>query len=89
MGGVPHQRSERLESLLCLLLLAATLAVFQGVTEHEFMSFDDIQYVTENPHVRSGTTLKDLRWSPSGTPPLCMRWGPPCRWDTVADQVRR
>ncbi|MBN1105173.1 MAG: tetratricopeptide repeat protein [Deltaproteobacteria bacterium] len=63
MGDASGKDSQRVERLLCLLLLVVTLAIYQGVTEYEFVNFDDIQYVTDNPHVRSGITLRGLRWA--------------------------
>jgi tetratricopeptide (TPR) repeat protein len=63
MGDAPANHSQRLEQLMCLLLIVVTLGVYQGVAEYEFVNFDDIQYITENPHVRSGITLRGLQWA--------------------------
>jgi tetratricopeptide (TPR) repeat protein len=45
------------------LLVIAVIAVFYQVLGHEFVDFDDITYVVENPHVTSGITLGGLIWA--------------------------
>src|ERR1019366_4365473 len=42
---------------------AATLAVYYPVVHHRFVSFDDPDYVTANPHVKGGLTEGDLAWA--------------------------
>ena len=48
---------------ICLLLLAATLAVYSQVRNYDFVNYDDPQYVGENPHVRAGLTADSLVWA--------------------------
>ena len=48
---------------ICLLLLAATLAVYSQVRHYEFVNYDDPEYVGENPHVRAGLTADSLVWA--------------------------
>ncbi|NTW16972.1 MAG: glycosyltransferase family 39 protein, partial [Syntrophaceae bacterium] len=43
--------------------MITTLAVFWPVKDHEFINFDDTEYVTENVHVRGGITLKGVTWA--------------------------
>ena len=53
---------------ICAALAVATLAVFGPVLHHDFISYDDDVYVTENPHVQDGLTVRighDMR-SPEG-----------------------
>ncbi len=45
------------------LLLIATLVVYAGVIEHEFVGLDDGAYVYENPHVLGGLTPEGVRWA--------------------------
>ena len=47
----------------CLLLIVCTLAVYWQVINHDFLNFDDGQYVTENAEVQSGLTLHGLQWA--------------------------
>lgn len=60
--------------LLCLALAAAVLAVFWQVQGHEFIRYDDYEYVVENPHVRNGLTLQNVVWAFST--PYASNWHP-------------
>ena len=40
-----------------------TLAVFSPTLSHEFLDYDDQQYVTENARVRAGLTGQGLLWA--------------------------
>jgi tetratricopeptide (TPR) repeat protein len=51
------------ERLLGVLLALLTLAVFLPAVRHDFVSFDDDLYVSENPAVLSGLTWANLRWA--------------------------
>ena len=46
--------------LIALLLVLSTLVVYRPVRNHEFIHFDDLTYVTHNPHVRAGLTLRGV-----------------------------
>jgi tetratricopeptide (TPR) repeat protein len=50
--------------LFCIILLVvAVLAVYMQTVNHQFLSFDDEDYVTRNPHVASGITGKNIIWA--------------------------
>jgi hypothetical protein len=49
--------------LLCLLLAAVTLAVYWTVGRYEFVDYDDVVYVVENPRVRAGLTPAGIVWA--------------------------
>jgi tetratricopeptide (TPR) repeat protein len=49
--------------LIALLLAFATLAVYLPVSHHGFLTYDDDEYVTENPVVQDGLTLAGLKWA--------------------------
>ena len=49
--------------LVCLVLVLMTLAAYWQVQNHDFTSFDDNYYVTENDHVRSGLSAENFRWA--------------------------
>lgn len=55
-------------------LLLATAAVYWGVLDQEFLSYDDQTYLLQNPHVNHGLTLESLRWALSAT--LIGNWHP-------------
>ncbi len=49
--------------LICLLLILATAAVYGQIVGHEFVTYDDRGYITENTHIRDGLTLEGIRWA--------------------------
>ncbi len=49
--------------LLSLLLAAVTLAIFWPVGHHDFINFDDPDYVTENEWVKRGLTGAGVHWA--------------------------
>jgi protein O-mannosyl-transferase len=48
---------------LCLLLVAATLAVYNPVNRNAFVNFDDDHYITGNPHVLAGLKWETVKWA--------------------------
>jgi protein O-mannosyl-transferase len=49
--------------LLWLVLITLTFAVYWQVTSHEFVNFDDPDYVTQNHRVQAGLTIKGIIWA--------------------------
>ena len=49
--------------VLCLLLVAATLAVYNPVNRNAFVNFDDDHYITGNPHVLAGLNWGTVKWA--------------------------
>lgn len=45
------------------IIVASVLAVFGQVAGFGFVNFDDTQFITENPVVRSGLSAVSLRWA--------------------------
>ncbi len=43
--------------------MGLVLLVFWPVSGHSFLDYDDDVYVTENPHVRDGLSIANLRWA--------------------------
>jgi Flp pilus assembly protein TadD len=50
---------------VCLAVLVA--AVYWPVAHAAFLNYDDNQYVTANPHVRGGLTVRCVAWAFSGS----------------------
>ena len=48
---------------VCGLLLLAVIAVFGQTARHDFVNFDDDDYVYENRHVRRGLTAEGIAWA--------------------------
>jgi len=52
---------------LCLLLVVATLALYNPVNRHPFVNYDDDRYITENLHVHNGLTWRTITWAFTAT----------------------
>jgi tetratricopeptide (TPR) repeat protein len=55
--------SSKVKKLLLAALATVTLALYLPTVRHDFLAYDDQQYVTENPHVQSGLTVNGLVWA--------------------------
>src|SRR6266850_4159239 len=44
-------------------LTAITVAIYWQVSHHDFINYDDPDYVTENPMVQGGLTWEGLVWA--------------------------
>ncbi|HTZ97186.1 MAG TPA: tetratricopeptide repeat protein [Terriglobales bacterium] len=49
--------------ILGLLLILATLALYNPVVHHPFVNFDDDRYVTDNINVRGGLHWSTIKWA--------------------------
>jgi protein O-mannosyl-transferase len=54
---------EKRTFVLCLILVAVTLIIYNPVAKNGFINYDDPQYITNNPAVPGGLTWKTIRWS--------------------------
>ena len=54
---------EKLRLILCLMLAVITLLIYNPVSRHDFVNYDDDQYVFENAHVRAGLTWGTVAWA--------------------------
>lgn len=52
-----------LTTLVCFALAVAALAVYWPVQQHEFVNFDDFEYIVNNPHVRPGLSAEGVGWA--------------------------
>jgi protein O-mannosyl-transferase len=48
---------------ICLFLIVATLAVYWQILEHEFVNYDDNEYITKNWNVKKGLSLESIKWA--------------------------
>ncbi len=46
-----------------MALTGLVLIVYWPVQHHDFLVWDDFEYVVENPHVRSGLSLRNVLWA--------------------------
>src|SRR2546421_2720344 len=58
-----RSRIVRFPGIICLLLGAIVLIVFGQTLRHEFVNYDDQEYVYENPRVTNGLTLEGIQWA--------------------------
>lgn len=58
---------EKRNVVLCLLLVVATLALYNPVNRHPFVNYDDDRYVTENAHIHNGVNWDTITWAFSST----------------------
>jgi len=56
-------RGPRSDLWIYLLLAVAILAAYGQVLHFEFVTYDDPDYVTANPHVQAGLTWAGVRWA--------------------------
>ncbi|MGA9039728.1 MAG: tetratricopeptide repeat protein [Terriglobales bacterium] len=54
---------ERQTLILGLLLVVATLALYNPVSHHPFVNYDDDRYVGDNAHVKAGLHWDTVRWA--------------------------
>ena len=54
-------------AIVCLLLIAATLALYNPANRHPFVNYDDPSYIAENPHVQAGLTWSTVTWAFTST----------------------
>jgi len=63
-----------LKFIICIFLVISTLAVYWQVQDHEFVNYDDIEYIAENGHVQLGLTVESIVWA--FTTPYASNWHP-------------
>jgi tetratricopeptide (TPR) repeat protein len=53
----------QLSALICLALALVTTALYWPMTHHNFVNFDDDDYITNNSHVKAGLTWAGVIWA--------------------------
>src|SRR5437667_1777587 len=56
-------RKTRIVRGICLLLAVVTVLCYWPLTHHDFINFDDGEYILDNPHVTPGLTWRGLVWA--------------------------
>lgn len=51
------------KTILCFLLIAATLAVYFPALHNGFVNYDDPRYIIDNSHIQSGLNWQSVRWA--------------------------
>jgi Flp pilus assembly protein TadD len=53
----------QIAALICLALAVITAALYLPITHHDFVNFDDDDYITNNSHVQAGLTWAGVIWA--------------------------
>ncbi len=69
--------------MIAAFLLLTTIAVYWPSVNHEFINYDDPEYVTRNAHVGTGFTYENIRWAFTTT--LMGNWNPVTWLSHMAD----
>ena len=56
-------RDVKREIVAALALVASLLIVYARVVTHDFIEWDDPQYITDNPFVKNGLSAAGFRWA--------------------------
>ncbi len=62
-AGSLFASSEKRNLILCLVLVAATLAIYNAVNQNGFVNYDDDIYITTNHHVQNGLRWSTIQWA--------------------------
>ncbi|HVM48466.1 MAG TPA: tetratricopeptide repeat protein [Candidatus Acidoferrum sp.] len=68
---------------ICLLLVLGTLAAYWPITRHEFVNYDDTDYVTQNAYVQAGLSAKGFAWA--WTSEVARNWHPVTMFSHMLD----
>lgn len=60
---MPELTRKQLTAAICFVLAVGTLAVYCPVLWHQFINYDDPDYILNNPHVKAGLTWPDIVWA--------------------------
>jgi len=58
-----RKNSLKLDAVIALLIVASTFLVYAQVGTHDFTTFDDPDYVSENPYVEKGLSPESIKWA--------------------------
>lgn len=54
---------ERRSTVTAALIAALAILTFWPVRHHQFIRYDDVDYILENPHVLTGLTWGNIKWA--------------------------
>ncbi len=52
-----------MQKLAPLLLVILSLVVYYNVCRFDFVNYDDLQYIVQNPNVNTGLTFENIKWA--------------------------
>ena len=57
------EANKTMRIVICIFLVVATFAIYWQVQDHEFINYDDNQYVTDNLKIQAGLTRESVSWA--------------------------
>ncbi len=54
---------KRFALLVCIILCVTLFFLYRQALRHDFLIIDDTVYVTDNPHVKGGLSLSNIKWA--------------------------
>ena len=63
----PSLTYKQLNTILCVLLAAVTIALYSPVVGYSFIVLDDSDYVTANSHIHAGLSWNTIKWAFTST----------------------
>ncbi len=73
-GTAPPLKGKTLNTSLCVLLAAVTIALYSPVFGYSFVVLDDSDYVTANSHIHGGLRWSTVKWAFTST--AAANWHP-------------
>src|SRR4051812_30400028 len=58
----PRKQNPALTVGICIFLAAITWGVFGQTLRHDFINYDDPEYILTNPEITRGLTLHGMAW---------------------------
>ena len=59
----PTSNHQGIAIVICILLVGVVWVVFGQTLRHEFLNYDDDQYVYDNPRITNGLSLGNVAWA--------------------------
>lgn len=82
-GSHAKRRVSTISLTLAALLVVGTLVLYSPVREHDFINYDDPEYVLNNPHVTAGFSWQTVTWSLASREQS--NWHPVTWWSHALD----
>lgn len=67
-------KNNRTLVIVCILLVVSVIAIYLQTTGFDFVGFDDDDYITKNPSIQTGITLRSVVWAFTST--YASNWHP-------------
>jgi protein O-mannosyl-transferase len=57
------EANKTIKIIICILLVLSTFAIYSQVQDHEFINYDDYQYIRDNWEIKSGLSSESISWA--------------------------